>query len=241
MSLSVKFDTNYAQDGRTVYIIKVTGADGETTWTLQKRYSELRNLHEQLRVRHGDALPPFPGKRIFGSMDPAFVSARQAGLQQYIDGVLRIEREIRTTALLQFLGGPEVQGERNQARQYQQILDNMQSRLLNLALPPSPLDEAEMTQRLKKYGQAMKLHVLSQPVDPIHLRAPGFDTEPPPLCGTNAERFEALKAAPGSGGDAAVLKDLMDKLHEVLRPDQQIADADKIIVQFPQIERQVPQ
>eukprot|EP00409_Alexandrium_fundyense_P007401 CAMPEP_0195048766 /NCGR_PEP_ID=MMETSP0347-20130606/49889_1 /TAXON_ID=2932 /ORGANISM="Alexandrium fundyense, Strain CCMP1719" /LENGTH=37 /DNA_ID= /DNA_START= /DNA_END= /DNA_ORIENTATION= len=37
----------------------------------------------------------------------------------------------------------------------------MTSRLLNLALPPAPLDEPEMAQRLKKYGQVMRLHVLS--------------------------------------------------------------------------------
>merc|ERR1719408_533550 len=113
--------------------------------------------------------------------------------------------------MTQFLGGPGPrQGEPNQARQYQQILDSMQARLLNLALPPAPLDETEMSQRLKKYGQAMKLHVLSQPVDPIHLRAPGFDTDPAPLCATNADRFDTLCTQPDlNAGDLRVLEDAL--------------------------------
>merc|ERR1719343_943478 len=175
-----------------VYSIKVTSPDGET-WNIRKRYSEVRLLHDQLRLRHGDALPAIPGKRLFGNQDPAFIAARQGGLQQYVEGVLQLERDVQTPALLQFLGGPQQQGERNQAKENQRILDNMSSRLLNLALPPAPLDETELSQRLKKYGQAMRLHVLSQPVDPIHLRTPGFDNEPLPLCSTNADHFEALK------------------------------------------------
>jgi len=109
----------------------------------------------------------------------------------------------------------------------------MQNRLLNLALPPAPLDETEMSQRLKKYGQAMRLHVLSQPVDPIYLRTPGFDAEPPPLCPTNAERFDALctPPAPRGGGDSVMLASLLEELNEVLR--QPIVNEDRLIVPFP--------
>merc|ERR1712232_979288 len=103
---------------------------------------------------------------------------------------LTIEKELSTPALRTFIGAPEQHVERNQTKQYHQILENMQSRLLNLALPPAPLDEHEMSQRLRKYGQAMRLHVLSQPVDPIHLRAPGFDSEPLHICASNAEKID---------------------------------------------------
>jgi len=224
---------NTPVEGHTVYIIKVTSPDGDT-WNLQKRYKELRELHDQMRPKHGDALPQFPGKRIFGNQDPTFVAERQAGLQAYLDAVLRIEREIRTPFLLKFLGGPPQQGERNQARQYQQILDAMQSRLLNLALPPPPLDENDMALRLKKYGQAMKLYVLSHPVDPIHLRSPGFDGEPPSLCSTNVENFDALKM-PAAEGDMQFLSGALDRLQDVLKPAQPVADAETLIVQFPKI------
>lgn len=243
---TVKFLGNTSLEGHTTYTIQVTNADGDS-WQIQKRYREIRELHEELRLRHGDALPPIPGKRLWGNQDPAFIAARQTGLQQYLEGVLQLERDVRTPALQQFLGGPRQPSERNQARQYQQILDNMQSRLLNLALPPAPLDETEMAQRLKKYGQAMRLHVLSQPVDPIHLRAPGFDGEPLQLCPNNAEHFETLKlpssavpstnatAPQGTGGDNRVLTNLLDSLRQVLAPEEPLADPEKLIVPFPPI------
>lgn len=228
---AVKFVGNATVEGHTTYIIKVTNADGDT-WNIQKRYREIRELHDELRLRHGDNLPSFPGKRLFGNQDPAFIASRQVSLQQYLEGVLQIEREVRTPALVQFLGGPQQVGERNQAKEYQRILDSMQSRLLNLALPPAQLDDTEMTQRLKKYGQAMRLHVLSQPVDPIHLRAPGFDGEPLQLCSTNADQFEALRAPP-SNSDGRILNDLLDSLHQVLRPENLNADPERLIVPFP--------
>merc|ERR1719253_1349283 len=174
-------------DGHTVYVIQVTNPDGDT-WNIEKRYSEIRELHEELRLRYGDQLPPIPGKRYWFNQDPDFIVARQKGLETYVEGVLQMEREIRTPSLQAFLGGPPQGSERNQAHQYQQILDNMQAKLLNLTLPPAPLDETDMKHRLNKYGQAMRLHVLSQPVDPIHLRAPGFDGEPPQLSTDNAAR-----------------------------------------------------
>merc|ERR1712217_570314 len=94
----------------------------------------------------------------------------------------------------------------------------------------------EMNQRLKKYGQAMRLHVLSMPVDPIHLRATGFDGEPVQLCPTNTEQLEALKGPPSTTeGDMQILHSLLDNLHEVLRPDRPIADPEKLIVPFPQM------
>merc|ERR1719343_965580 len=115
----VSFVGNALVDGTTVYSIKVTSPDGDT-WNIRKRYSEVRLLHDQLRLRHGDALPMIPGKRLFGNQDPAFIAARQAGLQEYFNGVLRLEREVRQgSALAQFLGSPTPAGERDQARQYQ--------------------------------------------------------------------------------------------------------------------------
>merc|ERR1712232_521661 len=106
----------------------------------------------------------------------------------------------------------------------------MQKKLLNLALPPAPLDEHEMSLRLKKYGTAMKLTVLVQPVDPIHLRAPGFDADPVPLCAQNAEPFEALCAPHPSVADRQMLDKVIGELEVVLRPAQPIADPNKLIV-----------
>eukprot|EP00931_Biecheleriopsis_adriatica_P076017 TRINITY_DN49771_c0_g1_i1.p1 TRINITY_DN49771_c0_g1~~TRINITY_DN49771_c0_g1_i1.p1 ORF type:complete len:269 (+),score=60.85 TRINITY_DN49771_c0_g1_i1:69-809(+) len=231
---NVKFVGNSPQSsGHTLYYIKVTNPEG-VSWNIEKRYSEMRQLHDELRLRYGDGLPAFPGKRFWGNNDPAFIAQRQVSLEQYLQGVLQIEREVRTPALLQFLGGPVQTGERNQGRHYQDILDAMQSKLLNLALPPAPLDEGETAQRLKKYGDGMRISVLSQPVDPVMLRDLGIDNEPVRLCPSNAEHFEALKE-PAANTDSKLLASALDSLQQVLRPDKAIADPEKLIVPFPQM------
>lgn len=230
----VQFVGNTSIDGNTTYTIKVSNPDGDT-WKIEKRYSEIRELHEALRLRHGNILPAVPGKKLFGNQDPAFIAARQVGLQQYLEGVLQIERDVRTFALIQFLQIPPKQGPGvTQAQLYEQILHNMQAKLLNLASHPAPLDETEVNQRLKKYTQAMRLHVLSQPVDPIHLRAPVFNSEPLQLCPSNAEQLEALKAPPAHN-DAHLLGELLDDLHQVLQPGQSLVDPQKLIVPFPKV------
>lgn len=232
---SVAFIGNSDAGGHTVYTIKITSPDAEH-WTIRKRYREIRDLHDELKKRHGDALPGIPGKRLFGSQDPDFVAQRQAGLQECLQAILALERDAPSRALTDFLGKQlQPQGERSQSRQYQQILDDMQKKLLNLALPPAPLDDHEMSLRLKKYGAAMKLTVLAQPVDPFHLRAPGFDADPVQLCSTNSERFNALCAPPRGGADRQMLDTLIGELQEVLRPTTPIADPDKLITPFPPV------
>eukprot|EP00747_Dinoflagellata_sp_TGD_P169437 gnl/TRDRNA2_/TRDRNA2_198414_c0_seq1.p1 gnl/TRDRNA2_/TRDRNA2_198414_c0~~gnl/TRDRNA2_/TRDRNA2_198414_c0_seq1.p1 ORF type:complete len:254 (+),score=45.47 gnl/TRDRNA2_/TRDRNA2_198414_c0_seq1:134-895(+) len=230
---SVHFVGHVSAEKHTEYIIKVTAPDGES-WTIQKRYSEISELHDQLRLRYKESLPNMPGKRLFGNRDPNFIASRMHGLQQYFEGVLRLERDVRTPALQHFLQIRTQRGEQDQARQCQHIVEQMQNKLLNLAAPPAPLDNHEQQTRLKKYGHAMKLHVLSQPVDPVHLRAPGFDGEPLQLCSTNHERLEQLKM-PSATNDGPVLNDLLDRLHEVLRTDQKICEPEKLIVPFPPI------
>lgn len=231
---SVKFVGNSTTEGTTIYVIKVTNGESET-WNIEKRYSEIRELYEKLRGVHGDAIAQFPGKKMFGSTDPAFITSRQLGLQSWFDAVLRLEPNIQTPALKEFVGAPRSQGGGvNQTKQYQQILDDMQAKLLNLALPPAPLDQSEVDQRLKKYGQAMKLHVLSQPVDPIHLRTPGFDNDPLQLCSTNADQLDALKSPPAKN-DAVILGTLLDSLHAVVKPSEPVVDPSRLIVPFPKV------
>merc|ERR1712217_515647 len=116
----------------------------------------------------------------------------------------------------------------------QQILDDMHAKLLNLVLPSARLDQTDDDQTLKKYCQAMKLHVLSQHVDPIHLRTPGFDTEPLQLCPSNGEQLDALKMPPARN-DAQILGELLDSLHQVVKPKEPIADPSRLIVMFPKV------
>lgn len=86
----------------TVYIIKATGPDG-ANWTIEKRYREIRALHDQLSRVRGRDLPNIPPKRIFGNKDPDFVQSRQAALQQYFSELTLLERSTRSPAFAQFL------------------------------------------------------------------------------------------------------------------------------------------
>jgi len=228
----VKFLGNTSTDGHTTYTIKVLSPEGES-WTICKRYREINELHEELRLRH-ESLPRMPAKRLWGNQDPSFIALRQQQLQDYLEGVLRIDPHLNTPALKAFLGNPTPQGERNQQRQYQQILDKMQGKLLNLSMPPATLDDSEISQRMTKYGHAMRLHVLSQPVDPIHLALPAFNMQPAEFAACSSEQLEQLKAPVGTQ-DTALLSDMLDGLQQVLHTEQLGADPKKLIVDFPSI------
>ncbi|CAE7031499.1 KIF16B [Symbiodinium natans] len=178
----VKFIGNTADGGHTTYIIQVSHVDG-SSWNLQRRYRALRELHDELKLRYGENLPHFPAKRFFGNNDPAFIASRQVALEQYITGVLAIEPEVKTPVLRKFLGGPMPSPEQSPSRHEREIMEGLEAKLLNFALPPTPIDEAEMAERKKKYKDSMRLSVMAQPVDPVILRDLGLDEDPAPaLC-----------------------------------------------------------
>ena len=77
-------------DGYTFYTIEVCSPDG-SSWDIQRRYREFRELHDSLFSFYGEALPEMPGKRIFGNQDPTFVIERQVALESYLQRVLQLE------------------------------------------------------------------------------------------------------------------------------------------------------
>jgi len=89
-SFSVEFGSHFEdQAGHTVYEVEVTAPDG-ASWAMHKRYSEVRELHDTLRLWLQDKLPPIPGRRLFGNHDPIFIEERRLGLQRYLNGTLHI-------------------------------------------------------------------------------------------------------------------------------------------------------
>ena len=66
----------------------------------------MRELHEHLKLKYPEKIPAFPGKRLFGNSDPAFIRQRQAGLQVYLNECLRIEPDCRTPVFARFLEIP---------------------------------------------------------------------------------------------------------------------------------------
>eukprot|EP00927_Polykrikos_kofoidii_P034149 TRINITY_DN28995_c0_g1_i1.p1 TRINITY_DN28995_c0_g1~~TRINITY_DN28995_c0_g1_i1.p1 ORF type:complete len:249 (+),score=35.51 TRINITY_DN28995_c0_g1_i1:59-805(+) len=236
---SASFISASQVEGHTVYTIKASNGVGEA-WTIRKRYSEVREFRDKLRTgekKSSAELPAFPRKRLWGNQSASVVARRQERMSEYIEGVLRHDRLSLNPAVRDFFGSPVQTTERIEAGLHQDILSTMKNNLLILALPPAPLDDAEMALRLKKYGQAMRLHALSQPVDPINLRSPGFTGDPVPLCATNADQFERLCSQParGGGADCRVLDSLLNQLCAVARPKKPLVDPKTIVVDFPRV------
>lgn len=77
-------------DGFTCYTIEVHSPDG-SSWDIQRRYREIRELHNSLWPLYGDLLPEMPARRFFGNQDPDFIMERQVTLERYINGVLQLE------------------------------------------------------------------------------------------------------------------------------------------------------
>mmetsp|Transcript_120590 Transcript_120590/g.348494 ORF Transcript_120590/g.348494 Transcript_120590/m.348494 type:complete len:242 (+) Transcript_120590:88-813(+) len=229
---SAKFLSNTNHDGHTAYTIRVVNPEG-AVWTIVRRYREINELHETLRLHH-ETLPRMPSKRLWGNQDPAFIRRRQHELQEYFEGVLRVDPDMATPALKSFLEPPPPPppAERNTSRAYIQIFDKMQARLLNLAVPPAALDEAEYATRMQKYSHAMRVTVLGQPLDPLLMEQATFDQEPPPFTPCSTEHLEALKE-PTTIQDGNLLSDLLEGLQEVLHQEEPIADEKKLIVPFP--------
>lgn len=73
--------------GHTCYNLRVQrGFLPETTWAVQRRYSDFDALHTQLQVSGLDLhLPP---KKLFNKMSREFIAERQQKLQEYLDQVL---------------------------------------------------------------------------------------------------------------------------------------------------------
>merc|ERR1719375_2382995 len=85
----VKFIGSIVVDGYTRYNIEVSSPGG-SSWDIQRRYREIRQLHDSLRPMYGETLPQIPAKRLFGNQDPTFIMERQAALEDYLNAVLQL-------------------------------------------------------------------------------------------------------------------------------------------------------
>lgn len=70
------------------YTIEVF-VDGESTWSVDRRYSHFRKVRRELRSRH-KVSSSFPSKSFVGKFSDALIEKRCAALQKYLNDVLRI-------------------------------------------------------------------------------------------------------------------------------------------------------
>eukprot|EP00591_Stephanopyxis_turris_P008553 CAMPEP_0195516320 /NCGR_PEP_ID=MMETSP0794_2-20130614/7085_1 /TAXON_ID=515487 /ORGANISM="Stephanopyxis turris, Strain CCMP 815" /LENGTH=205 /DNA_ID=CAMNT_0040644885 /DNA_START=158 /DNA_END=771 /DNA_ORIENTATION=- len=62
------------------------------TWEVWKRYSQFNDLDSVLRKKWADMnAVTFPGKKVFGALDPAFLDKRLGQLSEYVQALLQID------------------------------------------------------------------------------------------------------------------------------------------------------
>ncbi|KAL3188086.1 hypothetical protein MRX96_004311 [Rhipicephalus microplus] len=80
LPLSCVIESSENVQGHTCYNVRVQcGFHQETSWVVQRRYSDFDALHNQLQVS-GQELP-LPPKKLFNKMSREFIAERQQKLQ----------------------------------------------------------------------------------------------------------------------------------------------------------------
>lgn len=171
---SVQFVGHVIQDEFTEYHMKVVNQqDSSSSWLVRRRYREFRDLHDNLKMKYGDRVPPVPGKKMWGNQDPDFVRQRQDQLQVYMNKILAIEPDCRTRVLQQFLEikrpgtvattpvpaasptrRPGVSPAIPQA-ELGNILAELERTIFDLSSTPALIDQQEYETRRKKYDEIL--------------------------------------------------------------------------------------
>ena len=102
--LRLKFLEHEATDGVIWYNVSITDVNAQkATWFLKIRYSQILVLHKQIKDNYEGALPDFPPKKLFGNLDPIFVSQRKKHLENYFNTLLRTINIEKVIVLRDFL------------------------------------------------------------------------------------------------------------------------------------------
>lgn len=80
---------DYEVNDHVDYRIIIKDANNET-WQVTARYRKLREIHQEIKdALKNEQLPEFPPRKIFGNLDPTFISQRQKALENYFNNLLR--------------------------------------------------------------------------------------------------------------------------------------------------------
>ncbi len=117
----LKFLEHEANDGVIWYNVSITDVNAQkATWFLKIRYSQILALHKQIKENHEGALPDFPPKKLFGNLDPNFVSQRKKHLENYFNTLLRMINIEKVIVLRDFL----LKGRKNEIISDEEKLEN---------------------------------------------------------------------------------------------------------------------
>lgn len=181
MNLSLKFKGFTEVGDHFDYIIEVSNLVNGEIWKFQRRYSVLREIHEQFKSAFGVTLK-FPPKKMFGNKNPKFLEQRRADLEGFFVSITKMkeaaenelaqqffsprDREIinSATATVKKPAQPAVKKSRieNEVKETStKVSEALSSKLFDLSSQPMPLDEEEQKSKRKQFKMICKDLVLS--------------------------------------------------------------------------------
>jgi len=149
------------------YLIEVQQLDengsGAITsgWVIARRYNEFFGMHQKLRERYIAVRSlDFPGKRLVGTVSAAFLEARRAALEKYLQSLIAIPAICESDEFRSFLSTQELQGVRSApvtpgpgaAKFIQNMYNSVAGSLDEVIFGPSMLEV--MLQRLTRQAAA---------------------------------------------------------------------------------------
>lgn len=106
-SIKYKFSVkshNKGSDGHIDYAINIEEVSTGNLYTILKRYSDLKVLHDLLRKETSNSsFPKFPPKKIFGSREEEFILKRQQDLNAFFTGLGESAEFCNLPSLLKFV------------------------------------------------------------------------------------------------------------------------------------------
>jgi len=222
-----------------VYQIKVTDPQ-QQSWCIQKRYREIRELHDQMKLRYPELLTWFPPKKFFGNTDRKFIDEREKSLQCYLQQVLAIEPLCHTRVLQDFLLVPTktgVQPVESTESFVQQLLASAKQNFIDLSQPSDQiLDPLEQEARHAKYNEILLQipPLMSKKTDRSlccvqQLALPQFASY-------TLEKWEQVVFSPSNvaSEETLSLRNVLSAMCSLLDPKRSITGVDKLREEFKQ-------
>ncbi|KDO32072.1 hypothetical protein SPRG_03291 [Saprolegnia parasitica CBS 223.65] len=163
MNVSALITGNETVGDHTEFIVQISCSG--VVWLISRRFSDFDQLHCRLEsVFQSELRVRLPEKQWFGRFDPGFLSKRQAGLQQYLDGILQIPGITDDRSLQHFFEmekNVELQSDMNrnssqsmsatqkhltEAERWLAIVDKTAHALIDISEVPEPLEVEQANQ-----------------------------------------------------------------------------------------------
>ncbi|CAG9333454.1 unnamed protein product [Blepharisma stoltei] len=174
MSLSIAIGEYSLSKGHIEYTIIVTDNISGERWSMRRRYSQIRQLHQILK-NFSSQVPKFPPKKIFGNKNKEFLETRKKGLEDYLISIANNHELGQSAYFKDFIrpndkvlfkqsndnrkvaqNRPKTVEEAEEALKpaLTQIVEETSTQFLDLSAQPNPISEEDSKAKAKEYLQA---------------------------------------------------------------------------------------